>query len=280
MRDAVFILGMGRSGTSALARVLSLCGAALPLEPLPPNFGNPTGYWEPALSVAVNDRFLYARGSSWYDAALPDRDEVSSAERRRFVADITGVLAAGFESAGPLVVKDPRISALLPYWTDAASLIGLATKIVHVFRHPDSVAASLAARDELPAAQSNALWLKYNLVAERDARRFPRTFVAYEDLMADWQGVIASCIERLDLTLPPFDVAEAAVTAFLSPILDHHASVAGATDDRGLVARTYALLNDAKRGCCDSAGFDAVLAAYAALERAPVSPPAAERGTG
>ena len=41
--NIIFILGMGRSGTSALARLLSLCGGRLPDELLPPNDANPTG---------------------------------------------------------------------------------------------------------------------------------------------------------------------------------------------------------------------------------------------
>ncbi len=279
MRDAIFVVGMGRSGTSALTRVLSLCGAALPLAPIAANHGNPTGYWEPALSIAVNDRFLSERASSWYDATVPARYDAASAESRRFVADIAGVLAAGFESDGPLVVKDPRISMLLPYWADAASLIGFVTKIVHVFRRPESVAASLAVRDELSAAQSNALWLKYNLVAERDARGFPRVFVAYEDLMFDWRAVIASCIERLDLSLPLFDRRSDAVNAFLSPSLDHHAAVVADTADehQALIARTYRLLNDAKHGAPDLAAFDAAVAAYTATEPVPIAPPLATR---
>lgn len=277
MRDAIFVVGMGRSGTSALTRVLSLCGAALPLAPLAPNFGNPTGYWEPALSVVVNDRFLSDRASSWYDAAVPAGDATMSTERRRFTADIAGVLAAGFESGGPLVVKDPRISAFLPYWTAAAALIGLVPKIVHLFRRPASVAASLAARDGLSPAQSNALWLKYNLVAERDARGFPRSFVAYEDLLVDWRGVIASCIERLDLSLPLFDRRSEAVNAFLSPSLDHHAAVVADKEDehQALIARTYRLLNDAKHGAPDLAAFDAALEAYTATEPVPIAPPLA-----
>jgi hypothetical protein len=260
---------MGRSGTSAVTRVLSLCGAALPRVPLAANLGNPTGYWEPALSVEINDRFLSAQGSSWYDPAVRTADTTPSVERLRLVADAAGVLAAGFEGDGPLVVKDPRISALLPHWTEAASLIGLVPKIVHVFRRPASVAASLAARDRLSRAQCNALWLKYNLVAERDGRGFPRAFVAYEDLLADWRAVIGSCIERLDLTFPRVDRGADAVRAFLAPALDHHAS--DPDDpllDGGIVARTYALLNDAKRGRCDEAGFDAALAAHVAVEPA------------
>jgi hypothetical protein len=40
VRDAIAVVGMGRSGTSALA----LCGGAMPLQLLPPNLGSPTGY--------------------------------------------------------------------------------------------------------------------------------------------------------------------------------------------------------------------------------------------
>ena len=39
MKDAIFIVGVGRNGTSALARVLSLCGAVTAVgdrEPLDP----------------------------------------------------------------------------------------------------------------------------------------------------------------------------------------------------------------------------------------------------
>ncbi len=37
----LFVLGMGRSGTSALTRVLSLCGGTLPAKLVGANAGNP-----------------------------------------------------------------------------------------------------------------------------------------------------------------------------------------------------------------------------------------------
>jgi hypothetical protein len=60
----LFVLGMGRSGTSALTRVLSLCGAALPPGMLGADAGNPRGYWEPRAALGINERFLYRHGSS------------------------------------------------------------------------------------------------------------------------------------------------------------------------------------------------------------------------
>jgi hypothetical protein len=274
-RDVVFIVGTGRSGSSALTRVLSLCGAALPKRPLAPNFANPTGYWEPELAVEINDRFLAAHSSSWYDVSPAlQLNGVHDPSREAFVAEMTALLSDGFEAGGPIVVKEPRISGLLPYWIKAASAAGLRVKIVHNFRRPDDVAASLAHRDGIPPEHSDALWLKYNLISERDARAFPRVFVAYEDLMNDWRRVATDCIARLGLRLTISDVTASGVDEFLSRDLQHHASpgdrpVAGG---EGLIARTYDLLNAAKHGDAAPAAFDAILAEYVAANQA-LGPP-------
>ena len=66
-RRALLVMGMHRSGTSALARVLSLRGAELPAHLMPPNHGNASGYWEPAPIVAINDEMLEYFGSAWDD---------------------------------------------------------------------------------------------------------------------------------------------------------------------------------------------------------------------
>src|ERR1700730_14533830 len=101
---------MGRSGSSALTRVLSLCGAALPLRVLPANYGNPTGYWEPALAVEINDRFLDGYASSWYDSSLRlQLPRGPSHEAATLIEQAASLLADSFETSGPIVVKEPRI---------------------------------------------------------------------------------------------------------------------------------------------------------------------------
>jgi len=57
-RTAIFVLGMHRSGTSALTRVFSFLGASLPRNLYPPGLGNETGHWEPEAAVQLNDRIL------------------------------------------------------------------------------------------------------------------------------------------------------------------------------------------------------------------------------
>lgn len=64
----ILVLGMHRSGTSALTRVLAGAGAwvgddeeMLPAHPA----DNPTGYWERRDIVAAHDEFLTAAGCGW-----------------------------------------------------------------------------------------------------------------------------------------------------------------------------------------------------------------------
>ena len=257
---------MGRSGSSAVTRVLSLCGAVLPAEILQPNFGNPTGYWEPARAVEINDRFLYANASSWYDTALRLQDRsLETEDTAALIEQAAGFLAGSAANPAPLVIKDPRISGLLPHWIAAAGEARLQPTFVHIFRNPDDVAASLTRRDNLPADRSRALWLKYNLVPERDTRGFARIFVSYEDLMEDWNGAIDRVAAELAVQLTVSGETETTVAAFLSPDLRHHATPDGdpiADDDTRLVSRAYRLLNDAKRGQVATDSFDELLIEY------------------
>ena len=61
-RMALLVVGMHRSGTSALTRVLSLAGASLPKRLYNETIGNPTGHWEPARMIEINDEMLAALG--------------------------------------------------------------------------------------------------------------------------------------------------------------------------------------------------------------------------
>lgn len=63
----LFVLGMGRSGTSALTRVLSLCGATLPAGMMGADEGNKRGYGGPRASLLLNRKIQERHGSAWWD---------------------------------------------------------------------------------------------------------------------------------------------------------------------------------------------------------------------
>lgn len=63
-RRLVIVLGMHRSGTSALSRSLMALGLSLGQSLLDPQPDNPLGYWEDREIVAINEEVLASSGSS------------------------------------------------------------------------------------------------------------------------------------------------------------------------------------------------------------------------
>ena len=56
MTTVLFVLGMARSGTAALTRVLSLSGAALPPGMIGAAKANSRGFWEPRQASYLNEK--------------------------------------------------------------------------------------------------------------------------------------------------------------------------------------------------------------------------------
>jgi hypothetical protein len=204
----VFITGMGRSGTSATARMLALCGGTLPGRLVGPHQNNPTGHWEPGEALELNDRFLHAYGSNWFDPSprLSAGNDLDSPSSASFVTEIRRLLRS-WPSGNLLIVKEPRITALARYWFEAARREGFTIKVVIVVRHPVEIAMSLTARDGMPEAYAGLLTLKYNFFAERFSRGLPRVFVSYEQLLRDWRHQVMRIESALELDLSRVDSA-------------------------------------------------------------------------
>src|SRR5689334_10209515 len=66
-RTAVLVVGMHRSGTSALAGVVSLLGAAAPKTLMPADETNPRGFWESNKLGPIHEAMLASMESSWDD---------------------------------------------------------------------------------------------------------------------------------------------------------------------------------------------------------------------
>lgn len=68
----VVVLGMHRSGTSALTRALVAIGAGVGDNLLPAGHDNPKGFWEDKDFVTLNDRLLAVLDAS-YDSLVAAR---------------------------------------------------------------------------------------------------------------------------------------------------------------------------------------------------------------
>lgn len=246
-RRLIFVLGVGRSGTSAITRVLSLCGASLPERLLGAGEGNPTGHWEPLDALDLNEAFLERYGSNWYDPRWPCWETVADSPQRQAFIDQLAMFLERYLDEPLLVIKEPRITALTEFWFAAARRVEFEIAAVVAVRHPAEVAASLAARDGVPIELSDTLWLKYSLLAELRSREIPRVFVEYPNLLTDWKREVDRIRKALAFDLR--SIQDQAIDAFLSPDLRHQ-RVSTDPQDRARptrAQRVYEVLSTASR---------------------------------
>ncbi len=226
-RTCLLILGMHRSGTSALTRTLSLLGAALPASLLGQDGSgaesNPLGHWEPEKVVALNDDALQSAGTRWRTPFGVEPGWYATREGGEFRARAVDLLAREYGASKLFVLKDPRTCLLAPLWLGALEDAGVTPAPVHVYRSPAEVAASLHKRNEIDPALSELLWLRYVLSAEHATRGYARAHLSYDSLLGDWAGTSARLADALGLEWPVApSIAAAAVDAFIAPSARHH----------------------------------------------------------
>ncbi|WP_235435735.1 sulfotransferase family protein [Mycobacterium sp. EPa45] len=268
-------MGNGRSGTSALAQVLALSGAALPPGLLGATSENPRGFFEPRAVIHLNQAILHDHGTSGYDTSLVPHDDGRFGVERNaaWVAKVRDYLG-GLPSAPLVVIKEPKTTTVSGIWFEAARQAGFDVAAVIAVRHPDEIIGSLAKRanhqnyvDSSPELTC-AWWLKYSLLAERDTRDVPRVFVEYANLLEDWRLEVKRIATALNVDLDVRD--EAAVDAFLTPELRHHRTRGEVTEPFGTdwIRTVYETLSTAARDePWSPSELDCVYAAYGASER-------------
>lgn len=200
--QAVMVLGMHRSGTSALVRVLNLLGCALSDNLIGAGEGNETGHWEPAGTVALNDEILASAGSGHDDWGPINDDWQQSAIRAQMVQRAAEVLADHARQGPLFAIKDPRMCRLADLWFEASDKAGIEPLVVLMVRHPAEVAASLETRDLMVTGYAELLWLRHVLDAERASRGRKRVVCRYGQLLRHWQGVAERIKIGLGIAFP------------------------------------------------------------------------------
>jgi hypothetical protein len=239
---ALLVLGMHRSGTSALAGALARLGVALGPRLLEAAPDNPLGYWEHAGVVQAHERLLHALGSSWEDPRELPQGWLAHPAARAAADEIDSLLREDFADAPLWAVKDPRLCRFLPLWLPLLARRGVQAKVLAIVREPSQVARSLAARDGIRAAHAEALWLRAAAEIAQGSDGLPRALLDFEQLMADPDAAIAQAAAQLQVQFPRAGeslraaVAEdqrhhrREVAAGTSPAAQLHARLAGASD--------------------------------------------------
>ena len=218
---AVVVLGMHRSGTSALTGVLRSCGLTVPATLIPSSEANERGFWESEVVNSLNDSILEQTGQTWRSLEPISAAPLDRKGKARVTRQVTQALSREFANGVVPLIKDPRICRLLPLWEPALDKLSARTVYPFIVRHPVEIARSLGQRNDIDLDHALLLWVRYYLDAEVATRGKARGFVAYPALLDDWRQAIGSLHSTLSL---PFDlgaVDENAIDQYLSRDLRH-----------------------------------------------------------
>lgn len=177
-RRVICIVGMHRSGTSMITRLLNICGLELgPRERLlKADKANPLGHFEHRGFLDIDRKLLKHFHATWSDPPyLPPNWEHDPG-----VAPLlrqARALAAGFPQMCSWGWKEPRACLFLPFWRQAVPNMNF----LICLRNPLEVAKSLQARNRLSVEHGSWLWYLYTLSSLRDTQQCPRLFSIFDD---------------------------------------------------------------------------------------------------
>lgn len=219
---ALFILGMHRSGTSALAGTLKLAGVDFGPDLLPPKPDNPKGFFEHREIVRIHDEILQKIGMRWDDPRPMTEDWVLREELNPLKIALKDIILHEFSHSSFWGLKDPRLCRLLPIWLPILEELQINLRIIIMMRDYHEIANSLATRNQLPVAQTQLLWLRHLLEAEQNTRNQLRIQIFYDDLLDNWQSVLEMISTKLGINWPyPLHLCTTEINLFLDRSLKH-----------------------------------------------------------
>ena len=244
-RVAILVLGMHRSGTSALTWLLGRLGAALPGDAIEASGDNARGYWESQALVKADDQLLRVVRSSWFDPRPLDFSGLSVDGLRSRKNRIREAIESAWGDAPLLAIKDPRQCRCVAVIADVLREMAIEPRAVLMLRSPAEIARSLASRDGTTPAYAHLLWLRHMIDAERATRGMMRAAVDYNGMLDDWRltmARIAPVAEREGWQ--PDEAETAAIQAFVDPGLRHHRAASLELEEplAGIVAKVDAAL--------------------------------------
>ncbi|MFZ4115574.1 MAG: sulfotransferase family protein [Chthoniobacterales bacterium] len=206
-KRVILVLGVPRSGTSALTKGLETMGICLGNSFIPANSYNPKGDYEDVDIQEFNTTLLYAlEGRRRLVLALTE-EEVTLLCQQNFLTTASELLLKKTSSSNVFGIKDPRFSLFLPFWKKVFTACGLQASFVISLRDPWSVAASTTNRHKLFRTEHLEKlfwnWISYLISCLEQTQGYNRILVDYNELLKHPEYQMQRIAEAFELTLQP-----------------------------------------------------------------------------
>src|SRR5262245_39427703 len=223
---AVVVLGVGRSGTSALTRGLVALAVELETQLRRPTLlKNPTGFFEDTDLLRINKRLKRILGVTGESVRLLEPGWWQRPDVAALHDDAVATINRRFGSYPLWGFKYARTLRFMPFWVQVFADAGTEPRYLMPIRNPLSVARSRARLDPARGsqAQSDLEWLVNVVPYFRMVRERPLVVVDFDLFMTDPASQLTRVAERLDL---PADerrqnAIDTYVEQFLNPNLRH-----------------------------------------------------------
>lgn len=182
----VTILGVGRSGTSAITRGLQAVGVDLGDNLRPGSGKNPTGFFEDNDFLLISRRLKRALGIRAESVRLIDDEEYDLPIVKKIEDDAVAMIHRRFGHSPLWGYKYARTSRFMPFFERVFDRCGLEVRQVFAMRNPLSVARSRARLEPQRGTQekSDLEWLTNVVPYFERARGKHCIFVDYDNVMA------------------------------------------------------------------------------------------------
>ncbi|OOF20403.1 glycosyl transferase family 2 [Salinivibrio sp. IB574] len=222
-RQVVVVLGMHRSGTSALTKALQVLGVSLSENLMPEGEFNPKGHWEDLDIVSINEKLLAHCGCVWFSPYQPELD-LNDSFVDALIDEAAALLLKRVDELGCYGFKDPRTSRLLVFWQAVFARAGIKPKYVYALRNPRDIVKSLRKRDQFTDLHGYLLWGHHtfdNLTLLADESLY---WAPFEALLQSPRKVMTELAEFIALPPAPEKDLEAFCKDYIDPSLCHSAS--------------------------------------------------------
>lgn len=216
------VLGMARSGTSAITRGLGALGVPLGNHLIPGNDKwNAKGFFEDKdIVYKVNRRALDLLNKPIIDVIFED-----TTTRKRALSSLKetaiSLLHARMDSLDQWCFKDPRTAILLPFWQDIFAENKMEVNYLITLRNPLATALSYQRVTGADIEIGLLLWLTHLLAAINDTSQQKRLIVSYDDLLVNPAKELSRMQHYFSLLSPSKQEIETYTTQFLDNKLQH-----------------------------------------------------------
>lgn len=216
----IVVLGMHRSGTSAVTRGLTALGVELGNNFLPAQADNVRGFWEDADLNALNMEMLNLLNRDWHFLAPIEQTDVDVLCQKGYRQRAIELLQAKTSTTEVFGFKDPRLAKLLPFWKEVFSHGQFIVSYIITIRHPLSVRDSLAVRNHFDPEKSYLLWLDHILSSLVGTLGENSILIDYDRLMLSPEKELGRIAKKfgLQINLPELEKFK---TEFLDETLRH-----------------------------------------------------------